>query len=224
MADGVLALSFLSIGPTPISAQGRTPVRSPLEVLQAYRKMDAAGERLTADGWYRASRFFVKPGRRPEVNVAAVTDGERVTDPDPWFKGNNGVEISVVCEQMGQIDSSGRFTSVVSPWLVDLPALNPRQPVTPQANGPAAAVRPYDLVLTDLHWEFGPGRGDLREVKGPPEWRIETFELHPWVTIEAAIHYLTQLRDESTSGTIKRNADRSIATLRRLLGGAPLPR
>jgi len=197
-----------------------------MEVLQAYRKMDAAGERLTAGGWYRASKFFVKPGRRPEVTVAAVTEGERVTDPDPWFKRNNAVEISVVCEEIGQIDSSGRFTSVVSPWLIDRSALNPRQPVTPQQklNGPASCVRPYDLVLTDTHWEFGPGGLGLREVKGPPEWRIETFELYPWVTSEAAIRYLTQLRDESPSGTIKRNADKSIATLRRFLGDAPPPR
>jgi hypothetical protein len=53
-------------------------------------------------------------------------------------------------------------------------------------------------------------------VKGPPEWRIETFEIEPWVTIEAAIRYLTRLRDESSSGITKRNADESIATFRRL--------
>jgi hypothetical protein len=77
-------------------------------------------------------------------------------------------------------------------------------------------VRPYDLVLTATHWEFGPNLEGPREVKGPPEWRIETFEIEPWVTIEAAIRYLTRLRDESSSGITKRNADESIATFRRL--------
>jgi hypothetical protein len=58
-------------------------------------------------------------------------------------------------------------------------------------------------------------------MKGPPEWRIETFEFEPWVTIEVAIRYLTQLRDGSNGETITRNADKSITILRRLLKGAP---
>jgi hypothetical protein len=36
------------------------------------------------------------------------------------------------------------------------------------------------------------------------------------VTIVTAIRYLTKLRDESSSGAIKRNADKSIVTLRQL--------
>ena len=92
-----------------------------------------------------------------------------------------------------------------------------KQPVTPQATGSVATERVYDLVLTDTHREFGPRGEGHREVKGLPEWRIETFEFQPWVTIKVAIRYLEQLRDESSSEIIKKNADKSIATLRRLL-------
>jgi hypothetical protein len=91
------------------------------------------------------------------------------------------------------------------------------QPAAPGISGPAPLGRPYDLVLTDTHWEFGPQGEGLREVKGSPEWRIETFEFEPWVTVEVAIRYLTRLRDESSSGMMKSNADKSIAILRRLL-------
>jgi hypothetical protein len=210
-------LSLLSLSPTTTSAQGLTAPKSPKEVLQAYRKMDADGERLTASGWYRASRFFVKPGRPPQHTVVAVMDGERVTDPDPRFKGDKRAELSVVCSALGQIDSSGRFTSVVAPQLIDPSGRLLMQPAAPGISGPAPLGRPYDLVLTDTHWEFGPQGEGLREVKGSPEWRIETFEFEPWVTVEVAIRYLTRLRDESSSGMMKSNADKSIAILRRLL-------
>lgn len=214
---GVLVLSFLSVSPTPLWAQGAVSPKPPKEVLQAYRTMDAEGERLTTSGWYRASRFFVKPGRPPQHYVVAVTDGERVTDPDPWFKGDNRAQISVVCSAIGQIDASGRFTFVVAPDLMDSSGRPVSQPVTPQINGPAPTVRVYDLVLTDTHWEFGPGLEGPREVKGAPEWRIETFEFEPWVTIEVAIRYLTRLRDKSSSEIVRKNADKSIAVLRRFL-------
>jgi hypothetical protein len=209
----VLMLGLVSLGPAPASGQGAARPKSPREVLEAYRKMDAEGERLTVDGWYRASRFFVKPSRPPQQYVLALTNGERVTDPDPWFKGNNRAKCSVVCSGIGQIDSLGRFTSVVSPGLDMSPRLE-----GPQMRGPAPLVREYDLVLTDAPWELVPGREDLREVKGPPEWRIDGApEAEPWVTIEAAIRYLTQLRGKSGDPVIKGNADKSIATLRSFL-------
>jgi hypothetical protein len=212
--SGLLMLGLFSMSPNQIPAQGPASPKSPMEVLQAYRKMDLEGERLTPSGWYRGSTFFVKPGRPPQHNVVAVVDGERIDD-HPKVNGNRA-EVSVLCSAIGQIDSSGHFTSVVATGTD--PSGRPLgQPGIPQMHGPAPLVRVYDLVLTDTHWELGPGGEGLREVKGPPEWRIETFEFEPWVAIKVAIQYLTHLRDESVSEVIKRNADKSIATLRRLL-------
>lgn len=207
----LLVLSILSVSRFPAVAQDSAYPKTPRAVLEAYRKMDAEGERLTPAGWYRASIYFVRPDRPPGQVVMYVTDGERVTDLNPWIRGNNRVEVSAVCSAIGQIDSSGRFTPVVAPGLTDPPG-----PGDAQIRGPAPLVRPYALVLTDTHWEFGPKLEGPREVKGSPEWRIETFEPEPWVTVAAAIRYLTRLHDESSSETIKGNADKSIATLRRL--------
>ena len=115
-----------------------------------------------------------------------------------------------------QIDPSGRFTSMVAPSLLD-PSGHPVKKLEPPfGHGPAPVVKPYALVFTETHWEFGPKGEGLHEVKGPPEWRIETFEFEPWITIDVAIRYLTKLRDESKSAAIRANADKSIATLRRL--------
>jgi hypothetical protein len=216
--SGVSMLSLLFVSPQTISSQAPAPPKSPKEVLEAYRKMDAEGERLTSSGWCRASRFFVKPGRPPEHYVLAVIEGERVTGPSQWYKGgNNRARMGVMCSEVGQIDASARFTSMVAPDLIDPSGRLLKQPVTPQATGPTATERVYDLVLTDTHWEFGARGEGPREVKGPPEWRIEIFDFQPWVTIRVAIRYLEQLRDESSSEMIKKNADKSIATLRRLL-------
>jgi hypothetical protein len=216
--SGILMLSFLSVIPAPMSAQGSAAPKSPKEVLQAYRRMDAEGERLTTSGWYRASRFFVMPGRLPQHRVVAVMDGENIggTKVD-----GNRARVWERWSAVGQIDPSGRFTFVVAPDLIDPSGRLLRHLGTQQIHGPHAAMGcVYDLVLADTHWEFGPGREGLREVKGPPEWRIATlgaFDVEPRVTIEVAIRYLTRLRDESSSEIIKRNADKSIATLRRLL-------
>jgi hypothetical protein len=154
--------------------------------------MDMDGERLTVSGWYAAGRFFVTPGRPPQRHVLAVIEGESVTDSDSSFKeGSKRVQLSVACSELGQIDSSGRFTTLVAPSLIGTSGRPSVSPGAPQIHGPAALVRIYDLVLTDTHSEFGPRREDLREVRGTPEWRIETFELEPVVSVKAAIQYLS---------------------------------
>jgi len=53
--------------------------------------------------------------------------------------------------------------------------------------------RVYDLILTGTRWEFGPGLKGLREVRGAAEWRIDTFEPVPVISVEAAVQYLSRL-------------------------------
>jgi hypothetical protein len=213
----VLALSLLSSNPSLALAQIPTSPASPKDVLEAYRKMDREGGRLTTSGWYRASKFFVKPGRAPQHYVLEVMGGEAVGDGFPRPKGaSNRVRIDMSVDARGQIDSSGRFTSTLDPSLIDASGHLLTQPSHPRLSGPLPLAEIYDLVLTDNYWEFGANGEGPKEVKGPPEWRIETFAFEPRVTIEAAIRYLTKLRDESSSEVIRKNADKSIATLHHL--------
>jgi len=204
-----LMLSLFSGRPMPISAQ--TTSSSPRSVLQAYREMDAAGERLNVGGWSRAYRFFVRPEPPPENYVISVIEGERIDD-HPQREGSRA-EIAVMCSAVGQIDASARFTRIVAPRLADSSKAPSRQLGTQQINGPAPLMRQYQLVLTNNHWEFGPNLKDLRRVNGAPEWRIETFESEPWVTIPAAIRYLLQLRGNARSDVARNNAAQSIALL-----------
>ena len=217
--SAVLVLSLFLFAPAQAQTQSHTSLKSPKEVLESYRKMDAQGERLTASGWTRASVFFVKPAKRPLQTFMLIIDAERITDPIT-IKGKNRVEAMVACLALGQIDSSGRFTTVVGPYLVDPSGRPLKQPPTPPLmTGPVPFMRPYELVLTDTHWEFGPkGEGPI-EVKGPLDWRIERFEFLPVVTIDPAIRYLTKLGATSRSEIVKTNASKSIKTLRRLKAG-----
>jgi hypothetical protein len=132
-------------------------------------------------------------------------DGTRIT--------RNRAEVSLLRSELGQVDSLGRFTSVVLPRLLDPFGRASRNAKETQIHGLAPIVAVYSLILTDTYWEFGPTGEGPREVKGPPEWRLEYFEHECWVVKDVATRYLTKLRDESSSEAIKGNSEKSIATL-----------
>ena len=73
----------------------------------------------------------------------------------------------------------------------------------------------YDLVLTSKHWEFTPDHRTLKEVSGEPQWRIEKEDGDVWLTTDTAIRYLNHVRDTTTDPVITKNAEQSLATLRR---------
>jgi hypothetical protein len=211
---GAVALSVFTGGTARTSAQTGAP-SSPMGVLQAYRKMDSEGERLTPAGWRRAAKYFFRPEPPPAHIVLHVTEGERVAELSPGLmpkESNRRALGEVMCSALGQIDSSGRFTSLVSPSGTALPGQSGGK-----LYGPVPLIRRYELILTETHWELGPNLEGPREVTGLREWRIETFEAEPWITAETAIRYLTGLRDGSGREVTRRDAERSIVALRRLL-------
>jgi len=128
----------------------------------------------------------------------------------------NRTTVHIRRDSLGQIDSAGRFTTLVSPSLLDSSGQLTKKPWEQEMHGPVLFGAVYELVLTDTHWEFTPGYKDLQEVRGAPEWRIEGVWKTHAVTVPAAIRYLTRLRDESGSEVRKRNATKSIADLQRL--------
>jgi hypothetical protein len=76
--------------------------------------------------------------------VMYIMDGERFTDPSPRFKENSKADDQLICSAIGQIDSLGRFTSLLSPGLA-----YPPRPGDQQSRGPAPIVTRKPGTLTN---------------------------------------------------------------------------
>jgi hypothetical protein len=167
--------------------------KSPKEVVKEFWKMDAAGGRLTDEGWRAADRFFVRPIEPPKGKTVCVFDHgfsvsfERIKD--------DTAEVVV--------DTPGRV------WKID-----PKMRLGICGSDQGKEFWVTKLVLTGKHWEFAPDRRTLMEVSGAPEWRLEREGNYVYVTREIAIQYLSQIRDNTTDPIVKRNSERTLAILR----------
>ena len=93
---GMLFVGFYCYWSTPLFAQNQTS-KSSLEVVQAFRKMDSAGGRLTDSGWYKASKFFSRPARPPKDRVIGVIAGFEDIYNNPYYKVTNKEQVEVKC-------------------------------------------------------------------------------------------------------------------------------
>jgi|HubBroStandDraft_1064217.scaffolds.fasta_scaffold09893_4 hypothetical protein len=184
----VVILIFCTLACT----QSAMPVQSPKEVVEAYRRMDANGERLRADGWKKGNAFFLNPGSPPRARVVGVMTGEVVGQAK--VDGINA-EVWTEFDFVGKVDPTGRFS---------------RPGGSPTLKGPIASRRKYSLVLTAQH-VYPDAKGQT--TSGASEWKIKDFEPNSMVTVEVAIRYLERLRDKTSRDEIKRNAERSIKEL-----------
>jgi hypothetical protein len=169
------------------------PTKSPKAVVEEFWKMETQGGRLTTDGWRSADRYFVRPIEPPNERVIGVVDNGFSIE-DAYMRSGNAAVVTINVSGLAwKIDSKMRirvFLDQVKGFVI------------------------YDLVLTSKHWEFTPDHRTLREVSGEPEWRIEK-DGDIWLAADTAIRYLSQVRDTATDSVIKKNAEQSLATLRR---------
>jgi len=178
-------------------AQSSSPQDNlPKNVVEQFCKIDAAGERLTPAGWHRADAFFVRPGPPAEDATVSIMEGDFFVGT-PQVNGDTAT-VGVEYLELGHLDSSMRFVWATSPY----------SPIKIRAF--------YTVVLTDRHWELGSDASGPREVKGPVAWRIRDFQSESVVTVDTAIRYVTETRDKSTDPDLKRNADATIAVLKKL--------
>jgi len=166
--------------------------KPPKDVVEEFWTFETNGGRLTADGWNKASEFFVRPSPRPDNREMSVVYKDSVVS-DAIIKGSTA-EVTVEILPQGQIDSSLRFT---------------------QSSSYKAGVL-YHLTLTDRHWELGVKGGTREELTGPPKWRIEDVSTTVWLRVDTALRYVRDMRKKSTRSVIKKNADHTIAELMKL--------
>ena len=170
-----------------------TAPQSPKEVVQAYRRMDANGERLTTSGWNKCSIFFLHPGLPPRDRVVGVMAGEIIGRATV---NGDKAEVWTEFDFLGKVYPTGRFSRALGG--------------SPPVRGPVPSSSRYRLILVDQH-----SNSDAKEEagEGVSRWKIEDFASDSMVTVDVAIRYLERLRDKSENNDVKKNVGRSIAEL-----------
>jgi len=183
-----------------IGANAQSPIVSgfsPKDIVEQFVKMDVEGERLTLEGWHRADALFTKPSKPPHPEVLVVI-AKRYAVSAATDKANT-TEYYMGYEEVGRIDTnslrfapsnSGIETRSFDKYTVVLSAVN-RIPETAKANG--------------------------HEGTASSEWRIDgTQPTAMHLTAAAAMRYVTQMRDKTKDPAIKKNANQTLAKLKRL--------
>src|SRR6266567_1961749 len=83
--------------------------------------------------------------------------------------------------------------------------------IAPIANGNLVR-QDYKLIFDN---KYPPGNGGPYDGIGPSRWRIEEAPAEQWISVNAAIRYVTQIRDTTTDPEIKQNAEKTLASLSR---------
>jgi len=172
-------------------ATPRKSPEAPRQVLQEFCELDLQGKQLTVTGREQVARFFVKPEVPPLKDIVIVMD---CVVSEPLMKGNKA-EFYVEQLMLGQLDSSLRY----KPALPDEP------------DEPIMLRRDQSLVLTTEYSKAGPG-GVERTIRGRPAWRLDS-EYMPSMTVEAAISYVSHMRDTTKDKTVRENVNKTLAAL-----------
>jgi len=203
----ILAVCILAIEPcaVPLSIAGQTDPatsQSPTDVIKEYWKMETNGGRLTPDGWYRATAFFIRSNIPPATLLLHVVRDSTLDTFEVTARTDDWAEVTVNTDEIGQLDRSLRLkiSPRVGPHGVEI------------LRGPYI---PFHVVLTSKHWEFRPDGTLAPEIKGPAQWRIDCTENELWVNEATAVRYVTDARDKTTDPVVKKNADDTLAKLRK---------
>lgn len=186
----VLVLAVLDTTAQAPQAQGK----SPKEVVEQYAHMMADGSLLTAEGWNKANQLFVRPSPPPRDQDILVTS--RPGPPDERLvKGNRAEVDEWGIYNLGKIDSRLRYK--------------------PSPKNSDWVVYSYQLILTDKHWEMGADGSPIREVTGAWQWKFDATQSLRRATVDAALRYVQQVHDATTDPVIRKNANLTLAVLRR---------
>ncbi len=198
-----IILLILATLPANSRQQSNTEdTKSPKDVVEQFVKMDAGGARLTQEGWYRTAHFFVRPLALPQdKKILVVSDTFELREGE--MKGDRAKFHVFFFHFYGQLDARLHF-----------------EPASHRASNGAlikdGLLSSYDLARTENHLEFEPGASEIREVRGPAEWKIENAQVTPTISLTTAIRYVTEMRDKTADPVAKKHADETLAALSKL--------
>lgn len=165
--------------------------KRPTELLvKQYEKVVARGDLLTEEGWTRACKFLATCDPFPEKGDITIISAPGIIG-EGHLDGDHAVVGTKWGDYYGTIDSGLRFK--------------------PEPMGSILLCEAFSLVF--VHQP--PGNGTAGTVGGG-SWKIEKTAFQRAAGIPAAIQYLERMRDRSQDPKTRKNAEKSIAALRRL--------
>jgi hypothetical protein len=161
--------------------------KSASETLTRFCTMDAAGNGLSAHGWKQLGEMFNRPSASRPTHAIISSRGFNVSNAR--IEGDKA-HFYVEYLEVAQIDDLAHFET--------LP-------------GPHHTRVLYTLILTTEK-----NNAALKEGEGRLEWKIDGHQIEPRITVETAKRYVTELRDTTKDPVVKKNADRTLASLVKL--------
>jgi hypothetical protein len=197
---------------TTTDAQGPTePQKSPKEVVEQFYKTETEGRWLGPEHWDELQDFITEVGPWSSPASISVLRTYEVRDArrDIGTGGAVDYQVEVDFFEWGSVDYFLNFARARKPRGESHAADEP------------VARRAYEtLVLSDKFLKRSLS-GEEEEKKGTLRWRIVLFS-SPSVDVNAALRWVTEMRDKSNDPAIKYNAERTMAILKSLSAGTPL--
>lgn len=179
------------------NAQGCTE-SGPREAVLSLWNMAVRGQLLTPRGWQAAARLFAKPSPFPD-RKSVVVYSNYYSIYSVSVAGDTAY-VDVRMAEQGEIDSTLRYT-----------------PPPKLASSVYETALRYHLVASPPRLTmYGPdGKTKLSEktVAGEKQWKIEDPQEWPWTTVNTAIRYVLERRNETKDVTLRRNADATLSKL-----------
>jgi hypothetical protein len=124
---------------------------------------------------------------------------------------NWGVEHSSVSNATAEVDMEYTDAGTVDASLKYSP---------PPRTGSYKTATVFHLVFVPTHWTMFKSDGKTitgkEERTGPFEWQIQEPVGLPWTTVNTAIRYVLEKREEATDPVIRKNADETLPRLLKL--------
>jgi hypothetical protein len=168
--------------------------QAPVEVVKQFIRMELDGKQLSPNGWEEMSTLFVQPGPLPLDTIDVMKE---IAVGSASIRDENRAEVSTGSFRWGQLNSKTALFE-------------------PDAMPGEKVLGNYVLVLTDKQGKLAPDTGQARQVNGSLEWKISGPLRQPQISVDTAIHYVTDMRDKTTDPVTKKNANETLAKLKTL--------
>ena len=180
-----------------------SPQKAPSRVIEDFWNIETSGGRLTSEGWYGTSGFFIRSDLSPRRRIINVIRNGRIDAIEETARTATWAEVSITTDRVGQIDSLLRFTPS--------PTRGPGGVML--LKGP---VLTFNLVLTEKQWKINKdGRRETESVV-PLQWLITCGGDTAWINVETAITYVKDQEAKIKDPDVRTNAEKTLKYLTHL--------